>query len=92
MLNLEIIERYKSIIMLNSQEFIDTVTFVKPTFGEEQSDKHLLWMLSELECNQEQSITKKHRWLGYIQGVLICKGYTTVAEEREETRELFNGD
>lgn len=52
---------------------------------------HLMWMLCELLENRDQSETKKHRWLGFIQGVMICKGYLTVTEERELTRPILNG-
>lgn len=59
--------------------------------GKETEDYHLLWMLQELLHNKDQSETKKHRWLGFIQGVLVCKNYTTVIEERLVTRNIFNG-
>lgn len=59
--------------------------------GKETEDYHLLWMIQEIRHNFEQSDTKKHRWLGFIQGVLISKGYTTVALEREATRYILNG-
>ena len=34
-------------------------------------------------------LMKLNRWLGYIQGVLIERGYTTVTAERDWTRPLF---
>ena len=34
-------------------------------------------------------LLKLNRWLGYIQGVLITKGATTVTTERDFTRPLF---
>jgi hypothetical protein len=34
-------------------------------------------------------LLKISRWLGYIQGVLIERGYTTVTIERDWTRPLF---
>lgn len=33
---------------------------------------------------------KANRWLGYIQGIVIAGGLTTVAAEREYTRPLFH--
>jgi len=63
-----------------------------PDFGTgETSSEHLLWMLDELAGNLEQSATKKHRWLGFIQGCLIAYGVTTVQAERDYTRGVFNG-
>ena len=59
--------------------------------GRETEDYHLLWMLQELLHNKDQTETKKHRWLGFIQGVIISKGYSTVLEERLATRDIFNG-
>ncbi len=64
---------------------------VQTDVSNETSDTHLLWMLHEIALNPLQSETKKHRWLGYVQGVMVCKGYITVQEERELTRPIFNG-
>lgn len=61
------------------------------TFGELTSVAHLDWMLKELVTNDTQSLTKKHRWLGYIQGLLIAYGITTVNTERDATRHLLAG-
>jgi hypothetical protein len=60
-------------------------------FGDKTSVGHLKWMLEEIETNLEQSITKKHRWLGFIQGLIIAYGFSTVDREREMTRDLFRG-
>ena len=35
------------------------------------------------------TLDKHSRWLGYVQGVLVTEGYTTVAEERDFSRPLF---
>ncbi len=40
-------------------------------------------------CRDKLPIPKLCRWLGYIQGVLIERGYTTVETERNWTRPLF---
>ena len=56
------------------------------------STEHLLWMLDQIENNKEQSITKKHRWLGFVQSVLCVYRCTTVDDERNFTRSIFNGD
>ncbi|UQT02973.1 hypothetical protein TOTORO_01100 [Serratia phage vB_SmaS-Totoro] len=74
-----LVKRYKDMAMaLNLED---------PTM----TGSHLVWMLEELSTNEDQSDTKKHRWLGYIQGILIAHGVTTVAAEREFTRKIFNG-
>ncbi|CAM8750836.1 hypothetical protein CENTIMANUS_00233 [Klebsiella phage vB_KpM_Centimanus] len=52
---------------------------------------HLLGMLDTLENDLLQSLSKKHRWLGYIQGILCAYGLTTVDVERDFTRKIFNG-
>lgn len=54
------------------------------------ADSHLAWMLTELS-KDDMSETKKHRWLGYIQGCMTMKGYLVVNEERDATRAIFNG-
>ena len=53
---------------------------------------HLLWMIAQLQQDDTQSITKKHRWLGYIQHALISQGLTSVKAERDFTRNIFKGD
>lgn len=56
------------------------------------SRTHLISMLDILGNDQNQSDTKKHRWLGFIQHAIIIAGLTTVDEQRDNTRNLFNGD
>lgn len=51
---------------------------------------HLYWMLEELG-HDDMSETKKHRWLGYVQGVMTVFGMIDVQEERNYTREIFRG-
>lgn len=41
------------------------------------------------KCVEGYPIPKLCRWLGYIQGVLIERGATTVEAERDWTRPLF---
>lgn len=41
------------------------------------------------EFKRDVPIVKLSRWLGYIQGVLIERGVTTVTIERDATRVLF---
>ncbi len=53
-------------------------------------DEHLAWMLTKLS-DDDMSDTKKHRWLGYIQGCMVMKGYLSVEYERNATRPIFNG-
>lgn len=53
-------------------------------------DCHLAWMLEEIVL-EYMSETKANRWLGYVQGVLVCKGYLDVGKERERTRNIFKG-
>jgi len=40
-------------------------------------------------CRDRLPLMKLNRWLGYIQGCLIERGYTTVEAERNWTRPLF---
>lgn len=40
-------------------------------------------------CRDRLPLMKLNRWLGYIQAVLIQKGFTTVEAERDWTRPLF---
>lgn len=61
-------------------------------FGDKTSLNHLQWMLSEILHNPEQSHSKKHRWIGFVQGLLIAYGITTVDNERDATRGILAGD
>lgn len=88
----EILKRYKQIL---KQEIAASgshaIQLIEAMPGQETHDVHLLWMIREIKENKHQTLTKKHRWLGYIQGVMTSKGYITVAEERELTRDILNG-
>ena len=53
---------------------------------------HLAWMLLQVRDNNVQSVTKKHRWLGFVQGVLCQQGLLSVEEERNWTRDIFKGE
>lgn len=61
--------------------------------GKLASSDYELWFF--LTLNFADGITKRlplmklNRWLGYIQGCLIERGYTTVEAERNWTRPLF---
>lgn len=78
--------------MIINDTKVDYVYKIEPQPNDQTGNVHLLWMLQEIELNTKQSLTKKHRWLGYIQCALICRGVTTVNEERDATRELFDGE
>ena len=43
-------------------------------------------MLDEIKSNNNMSITKKHRWLGFVQGILFSKGFITISEERDVSK------
>lgn len=77
----ELLSRYQN-MLLDSEGFY---------INEFDNTEHLLWMINELRTNQEQSLTKKHRWLGYIQHAIISAGLTDVMTERDYTRQIFKG-
>ena len=85
----ELLDKYKkdciSLLPPNSVLSIEQ----KP--GDETNPIHLIWMLQQIKDDSEMSQTKRHRWLGYIQGVLVMRGVFSVEEEREYTRPIFNG-
>ncbi len=58
--------------------------------GDDYNSAHLLWMIDQLRT-EAMSLTKKHRWLGFIQGVVIVHGLTQVSQERDFTRAIFAG-
>ena len=83
-------EMYKQIIHENSKD--DLPNNPKSLGdGNETEDEHLLWMLNQIMNDGEQTETKKYRWLGFVQGTVISKKYTTVVDERNNTRDILNG-
>ena len=54
---------------------------------------HLMVMLEQLQFSPmaQQSLSKKHRWLGFVQAACIAQGWTDVQTERDHTRDIFNG-
>lgn len=54
---------------------------------EGKSFNHLLWMIEEMRTMTDPG--KWMRWLGFVQGMLISHGLTTVREERDFTRPFF---
>ena len=82
-MNEELLIRYRTILNSITNELPDKKHISK---------EHLFFFFYEIEYNEEQSLTKKHRWLGYIQGILIAFDILDVDEERNVTRPLLNGD
>lgn len=53
------------------------------------SAHHLRWMCHEIIYNNPgKTITKLHRWIGYIQGVMVTRGMTTVDIERADYKRI----
>lgn len=50
--------------------------------------KHLRWMIDQIRTGVVQG-EKSHRWLGFIQGILIREDHFKVNEERDFTRPYF---
>lgn len=59
-------------------------------FNQGGTTVHELQMCHVLLENVQWPIDKLSRWLGYIQGYIIAKGYSTVAIERAFSRPLFH--
>lgn len=54
------------------------------------SNNHLMNMLSTILENDTLPEDKISRWIGFIQGVLIMKGYVSVSTEHNVARPLFH--
>jgi hypothetical protein len=88
-----LIERYKELCINRYIYFTGDTEYVicqKP--GNETSYIHLVWMLDEIKNNDTMSITKKHRWLGYVQGIMVVLKLISVSDERDNTRDILNGN
>lgn len=86
--SLEAVHRYKALLESKGAKPVDT-SDEDPT-----QLNHLLWMCEHLLKNIRDdgrgfATDKYSRWIGYIQGVLVSKGHTTVREERDVTRPWF---
>ena len=64
---------------------------IGPRPGDETNPIHLIWMLNQIADEKLTNNNQAHRWLGFIQCVLVMKGVTTVKEERSFTRPIFKG-
>jgi len=49
---------------------------------------HLQWMCNQVADGKDWSVTKMHRWIGYVQGVLVTRKYSTVQTERDDYRRV----
>lgn len=59
--------------------FILDRVLIEDAGGDETSIQHLLYMLDKIESG-EVSGEKAHRWLGWVQGVVCCRGGATLDE------------
>jgi len=61
-----------------------------PTFFEskEVQENHMIWMVDQI---QKGKITgeKAHRWIGFVQGVLVSRGVTSVDQEANRVRGIL---
>lgn len=61
-----------------------------PDCPDKTSESHLTWMLTEI-CSASVTGSKAQRWLGFVQGIMVSRGYITVDGERDRTRPIFTG-
>ena len=45
--------------------------------------ENLIWMCKQVQTQEDWPSSKRHRWLGYVQGVLIALGISTVEDEKK---------
>lgn len=83
MIHPDILERYDAFLAKKTKriECIEVPGYTYP---------HLRWMLEQMKTGQVVG-DKAHRWLGFIQGVLIREDHFKVNEERDFTRPYFRG-
>jgi len=85
-------KRYKKII---EDKGVTPVDHTKIEGGDTTSLEHLLWMCNHCltkirDDGNGFSVDKYSRWLGFVQGCLICRKITTVDYERNITRPWLN--
>ena len=84
-------EHYKKIL---EDMQVKSVNHATKQNGDTTSLEHILWMCNHCipqvtDDGRGFPVDKYSRWLGFIQGVLICKMITTVEAERDRTRPWF---
>lgn len=52
------------------------------------SEQYLIWMCEQIICNPDWPEDKAHRWVGFIQGVLVATGTSNLDAERDRVRLL----
>lgn len=52
---------------------------------------HIMWMLYQITNDTSMTVTKRNRWLGFIQGVFVKDGRIDIKDERDKTRSIFKG-
>lgn len=77
----EIIDRYDDFLATKTKK-------VQPVSVPGYTYPHLRWMLDQIRTGAVKG-EKSHRWLGFIQGVLIREDHFSVNEERDFTRPFF---
>lgn len=82
--------RYRTpVAILDRYDAMCATVAVEPCCEEDPgtSYAHLRWMLMQLRSPMTKG--KANRWLGFVQGLLIERGHTTVRAERAFTRPLL---
>ena len=85
----QVLNHLRDVILQSNPELSTSVIPIQRCEGDETNDIHLLWMINEIKTSEKMGLTKCHRWIGYVQGVLIMKGYTNVTEQKEATRDWY---
>lgn len=86
----DILKRYDD--MCSRHESRISNDFDEENYGElvaGTSLRHLRWMLREIPTLEETDSHKAHRWIAFVQTVLIMSGFTSVMKERDFTRPYF---
>jgi hypothetical protein len=59
--------------------------------GDDTCYEHLHWMIDQCIAHlNEWPADKISRWIGYVQGVLTCRGIMDPSKERDRTRPFFH--
>lgn len=78
-------QRYLDIIQNNKKEQPENFPD-----NEKTSLDNLCWMCDRIITSSDMPVDKISRWIGFIQGVLVCRGLTTCDVERDFSRPIFH--
>lgn len=84
--------REKHLLVLDGlkEQLLHYQYFKTEEFFGKTSPSHMANMIEKAQKDKTMPDDKLARWTGFIQGVMVARGWLNVDEERDRTRPIFN--